>query len=420
MARVEEQDGESQKRRQVKEEEVEVEPGWRCSVQAGRSPLQQAPVEVTGPSSRASLDHRQRIRDVRFTPEESELIMEGVIQHYPFLYGKEPMRRPRAAKNEIWRSITADVCRLGVASRSVEQCQHRYRDIRQKLKWKVSEIQNWRLTGGGRPCNISLTRMEERLQNALGLGGVKSLIAGLGISEEMAGPRTKHPLHGLSTPSVQTQDIWQASDSSTEEVTNGFLEKEKKFEIPSHLDDEPTKDTVYTESVLPQELQWSLASSSSTLQTTQTAAATTLSTEVQEQDTKIEASAQEDPQVPTVSQESLAQRILVEQANYTSMIQEGLSSVSRQIQYLREDVGVLDKRLATLNTTMGQGYGEITSAILQLTDVVRKTFQTPQPPSVAPSATSTTATTRSLRVRVKPQDGKGSGQRCSIKKPVKR
>ncbi|XP_029468778.1 myb-related transcription factor, partner of profilin-like [Rhinatrema bivittatum] len=130
---------------------------------------------------------------MRFSVEDNDLLIEGVLRHYAHLFGNLSVKTTKAAKAQIWATIAAYIQRQSDIPRTGEQVAHRYRDIKAQLKLKVAERNQYmRDTGGRSLCPIRFTEMERRLMQRLGPDVFEGLDPRLDTShleDEHSGPR---------------------------------------------------------------------------------------------------------------------------------------------------------------------------------------------------------------------------------------
>ncbi|XP_029430288.1 uncharacterized protein LOC115074701 [Rhinatrema bivittatum] len=107
----------------------------------------------------ASQPSRKRTHNACFTDEEKELLCHAVCEKYKVLFQSKVSW---SSKKRIWEKIAQDVSSFSVTPRDVKQVQHRWRDTRKEVKEKAAKIDaSGKRTGGGPPCNIVLTPVEE-------------------------------------------------------------------------------------------------------------------------------------------------------------------------------------------------------------------------------------------------------------------
>ncbi|XP_029463815.1 myb-related transcription factor, partner of profilin-like [Rhinatrema bivittatum] len=130
---------------------------------------------------------------MRFSAEDNDLLIEGVLHHYAHLFGNLAVKTSKAAKGQIWATIAGDITRQSDIPRTGEQVAHRYRDIKAQLKQKIAERNQYmRDTGGRSPYPIRFTEMERRLMQRLGPDVFEGLDPRLDTShleDEHSGPR---------------------------------------------------------------------------------------------------------------------------------------------------------------------------------------------------------------------------------------
>ncbi|XP_029455813.1 t-SNARE domain-containing protein 1-like [Rhinatrema bivittatum] len=112
-----------------------------------------------GEGTSSSQPSRKRTRNARFTNEEKEVLCCAVCEKHNVLFKS---KISCSSRKKIWEKIAQDVSSLSVMPRDVKQVQHRWRDTRKEVKEKATKIDtSAKRTGGGPPCNIVLTPVEE-------------------------------------------------------------------------------------------------------------------------------------------------------------------------------------------------------------------------------------------------------------------
>ncbi|XP_014345140.1 uncharacterized protein LOC102353983 [Latimeria chalumnae] len=105
-------------------------------------------------------------RKLNFSVEENEVLVNFILQNYGVLYGVGGIRGTLTQKYRLWQEVKEKVNRLGHCAREVEDLKKRWRDIKRKVKDKLSKQRQAAATPGantGPPQDISLTILEEKV-----------------------------------------------------------------------------------------------------------------------------------------------------------------------------------------------------------------------------------------------------------------
>ncbi|MEE6504563.1 hypothetical protein FKM82_005236 [Ascaphus truei] len=116
-------------------------------------------------SSRVAFQPKKRIRNVRFTQQENDILVDKVLKVYDKLFGKISGKTSTTEKNKMWVKICDSVNSMGVYHRTTENCKKRFADCKRKLKEKLDKQRNNSGVTDGEPAQpIKLSAMEQRLQ----------------------------------------------------------------------------------------------------------------------------------------------------------------------------------------------------------------------------------------------------------------
>ncbi|XP_075050435.1 uncharacterized protein LOC142127211 [Mixophyes fleayi] len=107
-----------------------------------------------------------RLRIVKFTEKELDVLVDLVIENYSKLFGKEADITPSVAKNAMWQAIANEVSTVGVASRTSDKVKKRWKDAKRKMNEKLSEAAaHVAETGRRPPPHLRLAMYEQRLRD---------------------------------------------------------------------------------------------------------------------------------------------------------------------------------------------------------------------------------------------------------------
>ncbi|XP_056419677.1 uncharacterized protein LOC130361122 isoform X1 [Hyla sarda] len=107
-----------------------------------------------------------RLRIVKFTEKELDVLVDLVIENYSKLFGNEADITPSMAKNSMWQAIANEVSAVGVASRTSDKVKKRWKDAKRKMNEKLSEAAaHVAETGRRPPPHLRLAPYEQRLRD---------------------------------------------------------------------------------------------------------------------------------------------------------------------------------------------------------------------------------------------------------------
>ncbi|XP_069829362.1 uncharacterized protein [Dendropsophus ebraccatus] len=107
-----------------------------------------------------------RLRIVKFTEKELDVLVDLVIENYSKLFGNEADITPSVAKNSMWQAIANEVSAVGVASRTSDKVKKRWKDAKRKMNEKLSEAAaHVAETGRRPPPHLRLAPYEQRLRD---------------------------------------------------------------------------------------------------------------------------------------------------------------------------------------------------------------------------------------------------------------
>ncbi|XP_063794811.1 uncharacterized protein LOC134956792 [Pseudophryne corroboree] len=123
----------------------------------------------------------ERLRSHKFTTEENETLIDGVLRNYDKLFGRPGgLNYSVECKEAIWRDIAKNVSSLGTCIRTAIVCRKRYHDCKSTVKKKMAEEKNYVSGTGGGPAKIfDYLHWEQRLQGIIKLASVVGVPGGL-------------------------------------------------------------------------------------------------------------------------------------------------------------------------------------------------------------------------------------------------
>ncbi|OCT68884.1 uncharacterized protein LOC108699302 isoform X2 [Xenopus laevis] len=113
-----------------------------------------------GTSSSASC--RDRLRNIKFTEEENDVLVTKVLENYRKLYGEDASRTSSFEKKRIWRGILEAINCLGVSVRNMDTCKKRFADCKRFVRAKMSK--HWRHAGRRSAMNVYYAEWEEKIK----------------------------------------------------------------------------------------------------------------------------------------------------------------------------------------------------------------------------------------------------------------
>ncbi|XP_023364687.1 t-SNARE domain-containing protein 1 isoform X2 [Otolemur garnettii] len=110
-----------------------------CRRSSSPEPAMAALLRGGGPGSpqQPGPHHRTKTRKPNFSPQETEVLVQRVIRHYPLLFGA--LRGTPARKHRVWGRILQAVNALGYCHRDLGDLKHKWRDLRGAVRKKLAE-----------------------------------------------------------------------------------------------------------------------------------------------------------------------------------------------------------------------------------------------------------------------------------------
>ncbi|XP_053568834.1 nuclear apoptosis-inducing factor 1 [Bombina bombina] len=111
---------------------------------------------------------RGRIRVLKFREEETEILVNGILDNYSKLFGSLCNMTTTSEKSRIWKKILRDINALGYARRTTDILKKKWVEIKRKLKRKMAELARESRRGAKRvTTDFLLTGYEKRLSDVL-------------------------------------------------------------------------------------------------------------------------------------------------------------------------------------------------------------------------------------------------------------
>ncbi|XP_072279613.1 uncharacterized protein [Pyxicephalus adspersus] len=252
------------KRRGIKKEE---ELSSDISTESGRT--SSSGLET---SQRRKAKIEKKPRHEKFTIEENEVLVEGVILHWPHLFGNLVSTTTLKRKNQMWASIIQRVNAIGSSARTKQQCKKRISSIKRYIKKKVAACK--KNDGKLTTEPLQLLEYEENLLSVIGNESVSGIESNYVDSDRLvlqrrgvAGQEIQQSAHKVHL-SCSVDSPVRAVETPTPRVATpladfcpteaGFGETTPKFEddvqmdaeFPTYHDEDQTaatetKDTMY-------------------------------------------------------------------------------------------------------------------------------------------------------------------------------
>ncbi|XP_072279614.1 uncharacterized protein [Pyxicephalus adspersus] len=124
-------------------------------------------------SQRRKAKIEKKPRHEKFTIEENEVLVEGVILHWPHLFGNLVSTTTLKRKNQMWASIIQRVNAIGSSARTKQQCKKRISSIKRYIKKKVAACK--KNDGKLTTEPLQLLEYEENLLSVIGNESVSGI-----------------------------------------------------------------------------------------------------------------------------------------------------------------------------------------------------------------------------------------------------
>ncbi|XP_077321066.1 uncharacterized protein LOC143943289 [Lithobates pipiens] len=109
--------------------------------------------------------YKDRMRNIKFTEEENDLLVTKVLENYSKLYGDDASRTSNFEKKRTWRDILESINGLGVSVRNVDTCKKRFADCKRFVRAKMTK--HWRRPGSRQALNVYYADWEEKIKSVL-------------------------------------------------------------------------------------------------------------------------------------------------------------------------------------------------------------------------------------------------------------
>ncbi|XP_029466594.1 myb-related transcription factor, partner of profilin-like [Rhinatrema bivittatum] len=207
-------------------------PGKRVRAQVEDHATDQQPEE----DSSASQPSQKRTRNARFTDDEKELLCRAVCEKHRLLFKS---KLSWCSRKKIWEKIAQDVSSLSVMPRDIKQVQHRWRDTRKEVKEKAAKINaHAKRTGGGPPCSIVLTPVEEMVLRTMAAEVVVGVQTEYGGETEPCAPCAETmddgDGDGDSGESEHQESLFPqpSADPPSQAMSSGDMDTQDQYDVP--------------------------------------------------------------------------------------------------------------------------------------------------------------------------------------------
>lgn len=109
----------------------------------------------------------ERQRGQRFSEEENQVLVEGVLTYYKELCGHSNLKGSASRKRRLWQEVVNKVNSIGMTYRTIEVCKKRYGDCKRAVKLKMAALEHQARGWGGPQEQIKFNIWEERLRQKI-------------------------------------------------------------------------------------------------------------------------------------------------------------------------------------------------------------------------------------------------------------
>ncbi|XP_068120902.1 uncharacterized protein [Hyperolius riggenbachi] len=111
---------------------------------------------------------RERLRNVKFSDQENNILVKGIAEHYDKILGKATIGTSSQEKKAIWKDIVSAVNAVSHHNRTVPQCKKRYADIKKKVREKIDkQNRHHALPGMGHRTTVFFWPYEKHMMNLM-------------------------------------------------------------------------------------------------------------------------------------------------------------------------------------------------------------------------------------------------------------
>ncbi|XP_075070382.1 uncharacterized protein LOC142159407 [Mixophyes fleayi] len=109
----------------------------------------------------------ERQRGQRFSEEENEALVSGVLSYYKELCGHSSLKGSASQKRRLWQEVVNKVNSVGTTFRTIEVCKKRYGDCRRAVKQKMAALEHQAMGRGDLQEQIRFNNWEENLREKI-------------------------------------------------------------------------------------------------------------------------------------------------------------------------------------------------------------------------------------------------------------
>ncbi|KAG9471979.1 myb-related transcription factor, partner of profilin-like [Eleutherodactylus coqui] len=109
----------------------------------------------------------ERQRGQRFSEEENQVLVEGVLCYYKELCGYSSLKGSASRKRRLWQEVVNRVNSIGMTYRTIEVCKKRYGDCKRAVKLKMAALEHQAMGWGGTQEQIKFNNWEEKLRQKI-------------------------------------------------------------------------------------------------------------------------------------------------------------------------------------------------------------------------------------------------------------
>ncbi|XP_040287260.1 uncharacterized protein LOC121000718 isoform X2 [Bufo bufo] len=127
----------------------------------------------------AAYVEEERQRGQRFSEEENQVLVEGVLSHYKDLCGHSSLKGSATRKRRLWQEVVNNVNSVATTYRTIEVCKKRYGDCKRSVKVKMAALERKAMGWGVPQEQIKFSNWEESLRQkitSIPINGVRRVL----------------------------------------------------------------------------------------------------------------------------------------------------------------------------------------------------------------------------------------------------
>ncbi|XP_069499000.1 uncharacterized protein [Ambystoma mexicanum] len=110
-----------------------------------------------------------RKRKAKFTDDELNIIVDGIIENYARLFGVSACRTPLSIKSGIWRDILKKLNAVSPVVRSIREIKKRWHDLRRRVRERY--LEHSKATGPPKP--LILSKVQEKVYSTMDMASLE-------------------------------------------------------------------------------------------------------------------------------------------------------------------------------------------------------------------------------------------------------